>query len=145
MLLIVTGTRTIKIPVAERIIQDFIESSLPTDEAIFIIHGDSGGVDLAAKKVGDSGGRFTQQGFPVTSAEWEKYGKPAGLIRNAWMVGWAIGWREMWGDEIEGLAVWDGTSAGTKHCISLMVKHNLVHTILNENGGAHGARNLPLE
>lgn len=48
----------------------------------------------------------------IFPANWEKWGKSAGLIRNAKMVNLAEGL----------IAIWDGTSPGTKHIISLARK-----------------------
>ena len=52
-------------------------------------------------------------GLPVKEfpADWEKYGKFAGFVRNAEMAKYA--------DEL--LAIWDGKSRGTKHIIQLML------------------------
>ena len=51
-------------------------------------------------------------GFP---ANWEKYGKSAGFIRNAEMA--------KRGDML--VAFWDGKSKGTKHMIDLAKRHGL--------------------
>lgn len=55
-------------------------------------------------------------GIPVRSypANWDKYGKAAGYIRNAEMADYA--------DEL--LAFWDGHSRGTKNMIDEMHKRN---------------------
>ena len=46
--------------------------------------------------------------------DWDKHGKSAGYIRNAEMAKYA--------DAL--LAVWDGSSKGTKHMINLMEREN---------------------
>jgi len=53
-------------------------------------------------------------------ANWDKYGKPAGYIRN-----------EQMAKQAEGLlAFWDGKSKGTKHMIDLAIKYNLFLKVL---------------
>lgn len=58
-----------------------------------------------------------KNGIQVTSfpADWEFYGKRAGVVRNAQMGGYAT----------HLLAVWDGKSPGTKHMIDYAVKKGL--------------------
>lgn len=68
-----------------------------------IISGGARGVDRLAGEYAVSQGI----GFTEYPADWDKYGKRAGFIRNYAMVGAA--------DAV--IAVWDGTSPGTKHSI----------------------------
>ena len=56
-------------------------------------------------------------------AKWKKYGKKAGIIRNTEMIEYA--------DAI--VAVWNGRSKGTKHCIDLAVKKGLDYYIKEIN------------
>ncbi len=68
-----------------------------------IISGGARGVDkLAGEYAASNGIEFTEY-----LADWDKYGKRAGFIRNYVMVGAA--------DAV--IAVWDGRSNGTKHAI----------------------------
>lgn len=68
-----------------------------------IISGGARGVDrLAGEYAALNGIEFTEY-----LADWNKYGKRAGFIRNYVMVGAA--------DAV--IAVWDGRSTGTKHAI----------------------------
>lgn len=53
--------------------------------------------------------------FPVTPADWEKYGKSAGYRRNKEMAQFA--------DALA--AFWDGKSRGTKHMIDLAREYGL--------------------
>lgn len=69
-----------------------------------IISGGARGVDRLAKEFAASRGiEFTEY-----LADWDRYGKRAGFMRNCVMVGTA--------DAV--IAIWDGKSRGTKHSIS---------------------------
>ena len=59
----------------------------------------------------------TWHGYPLKEfpANWSKYGKSAGYIRNKEMAEYA--------DAL--IAFWDGKSKGTKHMIGLAKKYNL--------------------
>jgi hypothetical protein len=80
-------------------------------EPTTILSGTARGVDtdgeLWAKKH-----KIPVEKYP---AQWEKYGKKAGYLRNTIMAHKA--------DAL--IAVWDGTSRGTKHMIDLAKKKNL--------------------
>jgi hypothetical protein len=68
-----------------------------------VVSGGAPGVDTLAERWAE------QHDIPVTGfpAEWSRYGKKAGPIRNKEMAGYA-----------EGLvAVWDGRSRGTKDMV----------------------------
>ena len=68
-----------------------------------VISGGARGVDrIAGEYAASKGIEFTEY-----LADWDKYGKRAGFIRNYVMVGAA--------DAV--IAVWDGRSAGTKQAI----------------------------
>lgn len=54
-------------------------------------------------------------------ADWTRYGKSAGYVRNEEMAKYA--------DIL--YAFWDGTSKGTKHMIELAKRHNLKVRIIN--------------
>jgi len=76
-----------------------------------ILSGQAQGVDLLGEKWA------TEHGIPLEyyPADWNKYGKQAGYIRNKEMV-----------EHAEALiAVWDGESKGTKMTIDLARKKNL--------------------
>jgi predicted Rossmann fold nucleotide-binding protein DprA/Smf involved in DNA uptake len=68
-----------------------------------IVSGGARGVDALARSYARSRGiEFTEY-----VADWDRYGKRAGFMRNCVMVGAA--------DAV--IAVWDGESPGTKHSI----------------------------
>lgn len=75
-------------------------------------------VSGAAKGVDSIGEEIAYNfGIPVVSfpAEWDKYGKAAGHIRNEQMAKYA--------DAL--IAIWDGRSPGTKHMITVAKKLGL--------------------
>ena len=73
-----------------------------------IVSGGARGADSLAEKYAK------ERNIPLTviPADWEKYGRSAGFIRNTYIVEKA--------DEV--LAFWDGKSPGTKHSIELAKK-----------------------
>lgn len=75
-----------------------------------IVSGTARGVDSIAENIAATKGYPTKL-FP---ADWDKYGKPAGAIRNKEMADYA--------DAL--IAVWDGQSRGTKNMIETMNKAN---------------------
>lgn len=100
MKVLVCGSRTIDDPAA--VIRAVEQSGIrPTQ----IISGGARGVDrLAGEYAAEKGIEFIEY-----LADWDKYGKRAGFMRNYVMVGEA--------DAV--IAVWDGVSSGTKHSIEL--------------------------
>jgi hypothetical protein len=76
-----------------------------------VASGGAPGVDSLAEL------RAEQNGIPVTRfpAEWSRYGRKAGPIRNKKMAGYAETLR----------AEWDGKSSGTKDMIRQARKHGL--------------------
>jgi hypothetical protein len=70
-----------------------------------IVSGTASGVDSIGAKYGKSACIPVKE-FP---ADWNKYGRRAGYLRNAEMVKYA--------DAL--IAIWDGKSRGTKHAIDL--------------------------
>jgi hypothetical protein len=68
--------------------------------------GEARGVDAIGKQIAEAL-KVPVKSFP---ADWQKYGKPAGVIRNKEMA--------YYGDVL--IAVWDGKSRGTRHMIEIM-------------------------
>jgi len=56
-------------------------------------------------------------------ADWDRYGKPAGYIRNAQMAEYA--------DAL--IAFWDGKSAGTGHMIEVARKNKLMVSVISKD------------
>lgn len=102
--LIVSGTRTYKKPAKIRPLcaeaVDLFRRSI--FEEVWIGQGESGAVDLVAKRAAKDAG-YKGKSFP---ADWS-YGLKAGPIRNKKMA--------RWGNAL--LAIWDGKSRGTKNMI----------------------------
>ena len=87
-----------------------------------IVCGEAKGADLLGKQYG------INNNIPVKSfpAEWDKYGKSAGYIRNKEMAEYA--------DYL--IAFWDGESKGTNHMINIMRnlnKHGSIFIYKEEN------------
>jgi hypothetical protein len=103
--LIVAGSRTFTDrELLETKIYEYSQAVLP--KQVVIVSGMARGADLMAYE-------FAIQSFePVWEfpADWDKFGKRAGMIRNTQMAKIAHGL----------LAFWDGKSTGTAHMIQLM-------------------------
>lgn len=78
---------------------------------IEIVCGMARGADLLGKKYAEEY-NFKLAKFP---ANWDKFGKRAGYLRNAEMAEYA--------DAL--IAFWDGSSKGTQHMINLAKERNL--------------------
>ena len=76
-----------------------------------IVSGAARGADILGEQYAKEKGHSLKQ-FP---AEWDKFGKRAGYLRNEDMAKYS--------DAL--IAFWDGKSKGTEHMISLAKKHNL--------------------
>ena len=81
------------------------------DDVELIVSGGADGADSLGEKYADEN-QILLEKYP---AEWKKFGKSAGYIRNLTMA-------EV-GDAL--IAFWDGQSKGTKHMINIAYKHNL--------------------
>jgi len=82
-----------------------------------IISGGASGADSMAEHYAEV------NNIPLTvfEAEWDKYGKSAGYIRN----------KDIWDASDMGIAFWDGVSKGTKHSFDLARKQNKKLLIFN--------------
>ena len=78
---------------------------------IVIVSGKARGADSLGERYANEMGYEVAE-FP---ANWDKYGKRAGYIRNEEMAKYADAC----------VCFWDGKSKGTKHMIDLANKHNL--------------------
>lgn len=82
-----------------------------------MVSGGASGVDL----YGEKWARKNDIPIKRFPADWAKYGKRAGLIRNVEMANYADGL----------IAIWDGQSRGTKHMIDVAKDKGLVVYIYN--------------
>lgn len=109
---IIAGSRgIIDYSLVSQIIQDH-------PEITEIVSGLARGVDTLAKKYGEANNIPVKE-FP---ADWDKYKKLAGIIRNEEMAAYA--------DKL--IAIWDGKSRGTEHMIITMKRLNkptVVYTV----------------
>lgn len=87
------------------------ENILSKQKDVEIVSGTARGADELGEKYAKEKG-FKLKQFP---ADWDKYKKGAGYIRNKQMAEYA--------DSL--IAFWDGKSKGTKHMIDLAKEHNL--------------------
>jgi hypothetical protein len=86
-----------------------------------VVSGGARGVDALGELWAEQNSKTVVR-FP---ADWEKYGKRAGYLRNEQMAGFA--------DAL--IAVWDGTSKGTQHMINLAQKQGIkVHVEIVKPG-----------
>lgn len=124
MRMIIAGTRSLYGPEGEKIVREAIKESgwTPTE----IISGNARGVDTIGEEIAK------EEGIDLTifPANWKKYGKAAGYKRNEKMAWYANifnkqyveddKWDEM-PDKLKGclVAVWNGTSTGTKNMIEI--------------------------
>lgn len=82
-----------------------------------VVCGMAQGVDLIGKEIAEDF-HIPIKEFP---ADWDKYGRGAGMIRNKQMAEYA--------DAL--IAIWDGKSHGTKNMIDLALSYDLSVYILN--------------
>lgn len=97
---------------SSRIIQSLIEAYYDiTEDDVYIVSGCAPGADTLGEQFAEEH-RFSLVKFP---ANWVRFGKPAGYIRNANMAKFAAA-----GDNVGVLiAFWDGASRGTKNMIDI--------------------------
>lgn len=86
---------------------------------IIILCGEARGADTLGKRYA------IERGYDIESypADWNKYGKSAGYIRNS----------EMAKNADALAAFWDGKSKGTGHMINLAKEHGLMIRIIDIN------------
>ncbi len=113
--IMVCGSRTIT---DRELVFKWIEKdiSIHPDDKIIIIEGEAKGVDSIAKDYALIN-HLDIMSFP---ADWNKYGKAAGIIRNEEMVKAC--------DHC--LIIWDGQSKGTKNDIDLCRKYHKTYRII---------------
>jgi len=107
MKLAIVGSRTFN---DYELLKDEVDKLLKRYNITEIVTGGSKGADkLAEQYARENGLKLT-----VYYAQWRKYGKKAGFIRND----------KIWQYADFGIAFWDGESRGTQHSFKLAEKYN---------------------
>lgn len=110
---IIAGSRQIgDYGLVERYCDKMLFNKRNAGENIIILSGGCSGVDLLGEKYAAERS-FQVERYP---AEWTRYGRRAGVLRNEIMVQRA--------DAL--IAIWDGQSRGTKNVIELAEKYGLM-------------------
>lgn len=118
MKIIIAGTRTFKPSfIVENKINQIINELKIKD--IVIISGTARGADLYGERYATKKG-YSIERYP---ADWDKYGKKAGYIRN----------KEMGSVADMAIVLWDGESKGSKRMIDIMKTNNKRCQIINYN------------
>ena len=86
-------------------------------ENLWVVTGCATGIDAMARKFAED----VRCPLTVYFANWEKYGRPAGPIRNDLIVS----------SVILLIAFWDGKSKGTKNSISIANKKGVPSVVVN--------------
>ncbi len=99
------------------VLDEYMETFGINREKIRIISGRAKGADILGEKYANEKGIQ----IIVFPADWKKYGRAAGPVRNKQMAEFAVS------DGNKGVlfAFWDGISKGTKSMISLAEKYGL--------------------
>lgn len=110
MKVIVSGSRSIiSYDLVAKVLDEYVNS------ITMLVSGDAQGVDKLSQRWADENDIQVKL-FP---ANWDKYGKSAGMIRNKEMAEYA--------DYL--IAIWDGKSKGTKGMIDIMLHLNKGHAV----------------
>lgn len=122
MKIIVAGTRTFNdYSLLKKTLDEYIFGDHDPDDLIFdlveIVSGEAKGADKLGEKYAIES-IFKIKRFP---AEWDKYDKRAGYIRNEQMAKYADAC----------VCFWDGVSRGTKHMIDLAKQYGLDLKVVN--------------
>lgn len=97
-------------------VDKFVVSNGLLKHEVEIVSGSAKGAD----KLGELYAKIRGYQIKKFPANWNKYGKRAGFLRNEQMVKYAN----------QCFAFWDGKSKGTQHTINLCNLHNLPFTII---------------
>lgn len=106
------------------LLEEIMDGRLADKSSVEIVSGGARGADSLAERYAK------ERGYKLTvfPADWDKYGKSAGYIRNEEMHRYI---REF--DERLCVAFWDGESKGTAHNFELSKKYNNPIDIVNYN------------
>jgi len=107
MKLAIVGSRTFN---DYELLKDEVDKLLKKYNITEIVTGGAKGADTLAEQYA----RENNLKITIFPAEWNKYGKKAGFIRND----------KIWQYADFGIAFWDGESKGTQHSFKLAKKYN---------------------
>lgn len=108
MRLIIAGSRTIA---STAYVLEKLDAIVDCEEVEYVLSGMARGVD----RMGEHWAEVHNVKVVQFPAQWDKYGRRAGYLRN-----------ELMADEATHLiAIWDGVSKGTKHMIDIARKRGL--------------------
>ena len=112
---IIAGSRNIPSDVAIKLVEKCIE--LSEFKLTEIISGGARGIDSAAEKYWRQkfSNKEPEYSLRIMPANWDKYGKSAGQIRNIHMAAEA--------DAL--IAIWDGESPGTQNMIKIATRKQM--------------------
>ena len=116
--IIIAGSRTFdNYEYLKKKVLNFIGEKQIELSNVCIISGTARGAD----KMGEDFAKELNLQLKCFPADWDKYGKQAGFLRNTQMANYAIE------DDNQGIliAFWDGKSSGTKHMIEIAKKKEL--------------------
>lgn len=105
------------------ILKDYIMTNQINPELIEIISGGAKGADTLAIKFA----KEYNLNYKIMNADWNKYGKRAGIIRNAEMLTYAISNPN---DIAILISFWNGNSKGTKHMIDISNDEGIIVKVI---------------
>lgn len=118
MKVIIAGGRDFKNePLLIQSVNDLMNEQSLENHEFEVISGGAKGADSMGRQLAE-GNRLVLHLYP---AQWDRFGKSAGYLRNEQMADIA--------DYL--LAFWDGKSKGTKHMIDIAERLNIPTTVIN--------------
>jgi hypothetical protein len=124
MIVIIAGGRDFNnYPLLEEKVSEILSPYFKKEKKIIIRQGAAKGVDLLGKQFALKHNFLTQEYI----ANWSKFGKRAGLLRNKEMADGKVG--DLPADML--IVFWDGQSKGTKHMIDTMKERNKIVHVIN--------------
>lgn len=118
---IITGSRSIT---DRESIFKVLDQEIDPRSVAYFYQGEAQGVDLISRDWCNIH-HVRCIGVPATSQDWQKYGPGAGNVRNQQMLDKAIKQARLGGYALKGIALWDGSSTGTKDMIERLRRANI--------------------